>query len=69
MEQTVEAIKNNLPGKPALKLNFGAKFYKPLQVWGFIRKQSLHKAFLLFREQRGFKGYFSFFVIKKRNTP
>ena len=29
MEQTVEAVKNNLPGKPALKLNFGAKFYKP----------------------------------------
>ena len=48
---------------------FGSKFYKPLQVWGFIRKQSLHKAFLLFREQRGFKGDFSFFVIKKRNTP
>ena len=41
--------------KSALGLNFGSKFYKPLQVWGFIRKQSLHKAFLLFREQRGFK--------------
>ena len=25
----MEAVKNNLPGKPALKLNFGAKFYKP----------------------------------------
>ena len=60
MEQTVEAVKNNLPGTPALKLNFGSKFYKPLQVWGFIRKQSLHKAFLLFREQWIFKGNFSF---------
>ena len=27
------------------------------------------KTLLLFKEQRGFKGYFSFFVIKKRNIP
>ena len=36
---------------PTLVLNFGSKFNKPLQVWDFICKQSLHKAFLLFREQ------------------
>ena len=27
------------------------------------------EALLLFRGQRGVKGYFSFFVIKKRNIP
>ena len=57
------------PTSRRLRIVLGSKLYKPLQVWGFIRKQSLHKAFLLFREQRGFKGYFSFFVIKKRNAP
>jgi hypothetical protein len=36
------------------------------KVQGFIRKQSLHKALLLFKKQRSFKGNFSFLRIKRK---
>ena len=58
-----------LPGKPASYGRFGAKLYKTTR--GFIGFAGIARpeAVLLFREQRNFKGYFSFFVIKKRNAP
>ena len=59
---------DNLPILSAIELNFVQSFGTIL-CKGQFAEQAGDKTLLLFKEQCGFKGYFSFFVIKKRNIP
>ena len=53
-------------GNLALKCNFGLKFYKPLQVWGFICRHSRHWSVFVVQGTTNIKGELFFFAIKRK---